>query len=90
MVAEIVGAKLGVILPTDNKEIPNLSKAGSVLFICLIELNNNKSPMGRKEIGHPMYSFDIWNPESVKIPGQSFDWNTFGLLNCFICTCNKE
>lgn len=80
-----MGAKIDVIPPTEYKEIPSLRKAASVLFMCLMELNNNNSPMGWKEISHPVFSFDVRNPESVKIPRQSFYWNAFGILNCFIC-----
>lgn len=83
MVAEILGAKIGVIPQTEYKEIPNLSKAASVLFVCLMELDDNNSLMGRKETGHPMFSFDIRNPESVKMPSQSSDWNCIGVIELF-------
>lgn len=84
MAAEILGAKIGVIPQTEYKEIPNLSKAASVLFVCLMELDNNNSLMERKETGHPMFSFDVQNPESVKMP-RVLTGIALGLLNCFIC-----
>lgn len=35
-----MGAKIDVIPPTEYKEIPSLRKAASVLFMCLMELDN--------------------------------------------------
>lgn len=67
-----MGTKIDVIPPTEYKEIPSLRKAASVLFICLMELDNNNRPMERKEIGHPVFSFVVRNPESVRIPSQIF------------------
>lgn len=61
MVAEIVGAKIDVIPPTEYNEIPSLRKTASVLLICLMELDNN-SPMGVK--GNKPSRVQFWCPES--------------------------